>query len=265
MLKRQFGPARVPVIGQGTWRLRGEEAVETLRTGVELGLTHIDTAELYGTEEMVAEAIEGRRDEVFLVSKVLPSNATRKGTIRACEQSLQRLRTDRLDCYLLHWPGSHPLEDTFAAFDDLQAAGKIRSYGVSNFDEDLLEEAVRIAGAGRIACNQVLYNLGERHIEARVLPKCREHGVVLVGYSPFDNLPESGELAAVARELKATIRQVALAFLTRLPETFAIPKASRVAHVRENAGAATLTLTAAQIARLERAYPVHVRRELPTS
>jgi diketogulonate reductase-like aldo/keto reductase len=265
MLKRRFGGAQVPVIGQGTWRLRGKEAVDTLRTGIELGLTHIDTAELYGTEEIVAEAIEGQRDAIFLVSKVLPSNATRKGTIRACEQSLQRLRTDRLDCYLLHWPGSHPLEDTLAAFEELQAAGKIRSYGVSNFDEDLLDEAVRIAGPGRIACNQVIYNLAERHIEARVLPKCREHGIVLVGYSPFDNLPQGGELASVARELKATARQVALAFLTRLPDTFAIPKASRADHVRENAGAATLTLTDQQIARLDRAYPLEIRPELPTS
>ena len=265
MLKREFGPARVPVIGQGTWRLRGPEAVDALRTGIELGLTHIDTAELYGTEEMVAEAIEGRRDEIFLVSKVLPSNATRKGTVRACEQSLQRLRTDRLDCYLLHWPGPHPLEDTIAAFEELRAADKIRSYGVSNFDEELFAEAVRIAGPGRIACNQVLYNLGERHVEARVLPACREFGAVLVGYSPFDNLPEGGDLAAVAAELHATRRQVALAFLVRLPGTFAIPKASTVEHVRENAGGASLKLTERQIARLERAYPVHVRSELPTS
>jgi diketogulonate reductase-like aldo/keto reductase len=265
MLKRQFGSARVPVIGQGTWRLRGPEAVDALRTGIELGLTHIDTAELYGTEELVAEAIEGRRDEIFLVSKVLPSNATRRGTIRACEASLDRLRTDWLDCYLLHWPGQHPLEDTIAAFEELQASGKIRSYGVSNFDEDLFAEAARIAGPGRIACNQVLYNLGERHVEARVLPVCREHGAVLVGYSPFDNLPEGAELAAVAAELRATRRQVALAFLVRLPATFAIPKASTVAHVRENAGAASLKLTEKQIARLESAYPVRVRRELPTS
>ena len=265
MLKRAFGPSQVPVIGQGTWRFGGKEAVDALKAGIELGLTHIDTAELYGSEEIVADAIEGRRDEIFLVSKVLPSNATRKGTVRACEQSLRRLRTDRLDCYLLHWPGSHPLEDTIAAFEELRAAGKIRSYGVSNFDEDLLEGAVAIAGPGRIACNQVLYNLGERHVEARVLPTCREHGVVLVGYSPFDNLPQDGELAALAGELRVTPRQVALAFLTRLPDTFAIPKASQVAHVRENAGAAPLKLTARHIARLERAYPVHVRRELPTS
>jgi diketogulonate reductase-like aldo/keto reductase len=265
MLKRAFAGAQVPVIGQGTWRFGGKEAVDALKAGIELGLTHIDTAEMYGTEELVADAIEGRRDQIFLVSKVLPSNATRKGTVHACEQSLRRLRTDRLDCYLLHWPGSHPLEQTIAAFEELRAAGKIRSYGVSNFDEDLLERAIAIAGPGRIACNQVLYNLGERHVEARVLPTCREHGVVLVGYSPFDSLPEGGELLAVAAELNATPRQVALAFLTRLPETFAIPKASRVAHVRENAGAASLKLTARQIARLERAYPVRVRRELPTS
>src|SRR3989442_4227189 len=265
MLKRPFGSVRVPVIGQGTWRLRGPEAVETLRTGIELGLTHIDTAELYGTEEMVAEAVEGRRDEVFIVSKVVPSNASRAGTVRACEQSLQRLRTDRLDCYLLHWPGPHPLEDTIAAFEELQAAGKIRGYGVSNFDEDLLEHAVAIAGGGRIACNQVLYNLGERHIEARVLPTCRELGALLVGYSPFDNLPEGGELAAVAAELHPTRRQGGLAFLVRLPGTFAIPKASSVAHVRAHAGLASLKLTERQIARLERAYPLHVRSELPTS
>jgi len=265
MERRRFGVAQtlVPVIGQGTWKLHGKEAVETLRVGIDLGLTHIDTAELYGTEEMVGEAIEGRRDEVFLVSKVLPSNATRKGTVRACEQSLKRLRTDRLDCYLLHWPGEHPLEDTIAAFEELHAKGKIRSYGVSNFDEDLLEEAVRIAGPGRLACDQVLYSLSERHSEARVLPKCREHGAVMVGYSPFHGLPQRGELLAVALELRATPRQVALAFLTRLPDTFAIPKASKVEHVRENAGAGTLTLTEKQIARLDRADPIRIRRELP--
>jgi diketogulonate reductase-like aldo/keto reductase len=263
MQKRKFAGVDVPVIGQGTWKLHGEEAVETLRVGIDLGLTHIDTAELYGTEELVAEAIEGRRDEVFLVSKVLPSNASRKGTVRACEQSLKRLRTDRLDCYLLHWPGEHPLEDTIAAFEELRKKGKIRSYGVSNFDEGLLEEAVRIAGPGRIACDQVLYSISERHSEARVLPKCREAGAVMVGYSPFHNLPDRGELLDVALELRATTRQVALAFLVRLADTFAIPKASRVDHVRENAGAATLTLTPEQISRLDRAYPVRLRSELP--
>jgi len=263
MEKRRFGGALVPVIGQGTWKLHGREAVEALRLGIDLGLTHIDTAEMYGTEETVAQAIEGRRDEVFLVSKVLPSNATRRGTVAACERSLSRLRTDRLDCYLLHWPGQHPLEGTIAGFEELVEAGKIRSYGVSNFDEDQLREA---AGLGNIACDQVLYSMKERHVEERVLPVCRELGIALVGYSPFDGgLPEGGALAAVAAELRATTRQVALAFLTRLEGTFTIPKASRVEHVRENAGAGALKLSKAQIDRLDKAYPIHIRRELPTS
>jgi diketogulonate reductase-like aldo/keto reductase len=263
MEKRLFAGVKVPVIGQGTWKLHGREAVDALRLGIDLGLTHIDTAEMYGTEETVAQAIEGRRDEVFLVSKVLPSNATRRGTVAACERSLARLRTDRLDCYLLHWPGQHPLEGTIAAFEELVVAGKIRSYGVSNFDEDQLREA---AGMGDVACDQVLYSMKERHAEARVLPVCRELGIALVGYSPFDGgLPEGGVLAVVAAELRATTRQVALAFLTRLDGTFTIPKASRVDHVRENAGAGALKLSRAQIDRLDKAYPIHIRRELPTS
>src|SRR5213075_1277406 len=147
MEQRDFGGRlKVPVYGQGTWDAFGNHVVEALRAGLDLGMTHIDTAEMYGTEETVGEAIAGRRKDVFLVSKVLPSNASRKGTVRACDQSLIRLRTDRLDCYLLHWPGSHPLEDTIAGFEELRTEGKIRSYGVSNFDEELLAEAVRIAG-----------------------------------------------------------------------------------------------------------------------
>jgi diketogulonate reductase-like aldo/keto reductase len=247
----------VPRVGQGTWNLRGPEAVKALQAGLDLGLTHIDTAEMYGTEETVAEAIAGRRDGVFLVSKVLPSNASRRGTVRACEQSLQRLRTDRLDCYLLHWPGSQPLHETFAGFEELLKAGKIRSYGVSNFDEEQVGEAAKL---GTVACNQVLYNLGERHVEAKVFPVCRELGIACVGYSPFADLP-SGELDAVAAELDATPRQVALAFLAR--EAFQIPKASRVAHVRVNA--AKVKLSAQQVKRLDAAYPIRVRRELPTA
>ena len=271
MRTRAFGTASVPVIGQGTWQVeesRSEEAVAALRAGIELGLTHIDTAEMYGSglsEQLIARAIEGRRKEVFLVSKVLPGNASRRGTVQSCEQSLRRLRTDYLDCYLLHWPGPHPLEDTIAAFEELQLKGKIRSYGVSNFDEELLEEAVRIAGPKKIACDQVLYNLAERHVEARLLPLCRKHGIALVGYSPFSGFEEKAELRSVAKELKATARQVALAFLVRLEGTFAIPKAVTVDHVRENAGAGDLKLSKQQIARLEKAYPLHVRRELPTS
>src|SRR5690242_17794395 len=184
-MRERFGPlkASVPPVGQGTWQLEGEErreVVAALRRGLDLGLTHIDTAEMYGSgvvEEMVGEAIEGRRDQVFLVSKVLPSNASRRGTVTACERSLRRLGTDRLDCYLLHWPSSeYALEDTIAAFEELQRAGAIRSYGVSNFDEDLLREAVSIAGRGKIACNQVLYHLEERHADAGVIPLCEELG-----------------------------------------------------------------------------------------
>lgn len=176
---RRFGNAGdVPSLGLGTWQMERDgpqSVVEALRTGVELGMTHIDTAELYGSgrvEELVGEAISGKRDRIFLVSKVIPSNATRRGTVRACEASLKRLQTDRLDCYLLHWPGEHPLEETIAAFEELQHSGKIRAWGVSNFDADELDAALRIAGPGKIACNQVLYNLAQRDIEAKVVPWC---------------------------------------------------------------------------------------------
>src|SRR6266446_8002857 len=174
------GP-HVPVIGQGTWYLdHGDRkaAVAALRRGIEAGMTHIDTAEMYGDAELViADAIAGKRDGLFLVSKVLPSNASRRGTITACERSLKRLQTDRLDCYLLHWRGAYPLEETVAAFDELVSSGKIRSWGVSNFDADDLEEMLAVAGKGRIACNQVLYHLRERAIEHAVIPWCEEHGV----------------------------------------------------------------------------------------
>src|SRR5580704_5897117 len=173
MERRSFGSTKreVAVIGQGTWNLESanrNSAVSALRQGLDLGLTHIDTAEMYGSgaaEKLVAEAIEGRRDEVFLVSKVLPQNASRTGTLAACERSLVRLRTDRLDCYLLHWRGRYSLEGTIGAFEQLQREGKIRCWGVSNFDVADLEEALEIAGPGRIACDQVLYHLGQRGIE----------------------------------------------------------------------------------------------------
>ena len=279
MEQRVFGPTgvRVPVLGQGTWRMEDDDrasAIRALRLGLDLGMTHVDTAELYGygeVEELVAEALAGRRDEAFLVSKVLPGNATYAGTLRACEQSLERLRTDRLDCYLLHWPGPHPLEETLRAFERLEAEGKIRSWGVSNFVVGDLEEVLALAGPGRLACNQVLYHLRERHIEHRVLPWCERHGVAVVGYSPFGSgdFPEEGSadgrvLAEVARAHGVTPRQVALAFLTRRPSLFAIPKASREPHVRENAGAARVRLTPEELARLEAAFPLDsVQRELP--
>ena len=232
MLTRPFGGTGVDVsvIGQGTWQMDGRDdagAIAALRRGLDLGMTHIDTAEMYGeAEPLVARAIEGRRDEVYLVSKVLPSNASRAGTIRACERSLARLKTDRLDCYLLHWRGGIPLEETFAAFEDLQRAGKIRSWGVSNFDVDDLDEALAISGEGRIACNQVLYHLEERAIEHAVIPWCEKHGVAVVAYSPFGNghfvsasSPGGRILKEIADAHGATARQVALAFLTRKPSS----------------------------------------------
>jgi diketogulonate reductase-like aldo/keto reductase len=265
---RQFGSSKhdASVIGQGTWYIdRGDRkrAVVALRRGLELGMTHLDTAEMYGDAEIViAEAIEGKRDEVFLVSKVVPSNGSRRGTITACERSLKRLKTDRLDCYLLHWRGSYPLSETVAAFDELVRAGKIRSWGVSNFDVDDLDEMLDVAGEGKIACNQVLYHLSERAIEHAVIPWCERHGVAVVAYSPFghNDFPsphsKAGEaLQRIADAHGATPRQVALAFLIRDTAVFAIPKASTPEHAAENAGAGELTLSEADIAALEAAFP----------
>lgn len=279
MVKRSnahpFGAARVnvPAIGQGTWYIdHGDrkKAVEALRRGLDLGMSHIDTAEMYGdAEPVVAEAIAGRRDEVFLVSKVLPSNASRRGTITACERSLKRLKTDRLDCYLLHWRGSYPLAETVAAFEQLVTEGKIKSWGVSNFDADDLDELLEVAGEGRIACNQVLYHLRERAIEHAVIPWCEAHGVAVVAYSPFghDDFPTANSvqgrvLAEIASAHGATPRQVALSFLVRRPSVFAIPKAATVAHAADNADALHLKLSAADVARIEKAFP---RGEAPRS
>src|ERR1700712_2301251 len=253
---RAFGSTgeQVSVIGQGTWYLdHGDRkrAVAALRRGIELGMNHIDTAEMYGDAELVvADAIAGKRDDVFLVSKVLPSNASRRGTITACERSLKRLKTDRLDCYLLHWRGSYPLSETVAAFEELVRAGKIRSWGVSNFDADDLDEMLDVAGRGRIACNQVLYHLQERAIEHAVIPWCEAHGVAVVAYSPFGHndfpSPRSkpGEvLRTIADAHGASPRQVALSFLTRNPAVLAIPKAASAEHAADNAAAGKLTLS----------------------
>ena len=269
MKQKKFGSdgADVSVIGQGTWYLdRGDRkaAIAALRRGIETGMTHIDTAEMYGeAEPVIADAIAGLpREKLFLVSKVLPSNASRRGTITACERSLKRLKTDHLDCYLLHWRGSYPFEETVAAFDELVAAGKIRSWGVSNFDVDDLDELLDVAGEGKIACNQVLYHLQERAIEHAVIPWCERHGVAVVAYSPFghDDFPSArskgGEvLQSVAQAHKATPRQVALAFLTRAPSVLAIPKASSAEHAADNAAAGNLTLDATEIAALDKAFP----------
>lgn len=269
MKQKKFGAANVDVsiIGQGTWYIdhgARASAVAALRQGIDLGMTHIDTAEMYGDAELVvADAIKGKRDQVFLVSKVLPSNASRRGTIQACDRSLKRLRTDYLDCYLLHWRGQYPLEKTIAAFDELVRVGKIRSWGVSNFDADDLDELFDVAGEGRIACNQVLYHLNERAIEHSVIPWCETHGVAVVAYSPFghNDFPDSQSakgrvLQEIATRLGVTPRQVALSFLTRSKSVFVIPKAASSQHVAENAAAGNISLGAEDIAAIGKAFPL---------
>ncbi len=267
---RPFGSTKrdVATIGQGTWHLdeaHRATAIAALRRGLDLGMTHIDTAELYGSgsvEELVAEAIAGRRDEVFLVSKVFPENASGKAAIAACERSLARLETDRLDGYLLHWRGEHPLEDTFAAFEQLRREGKILAWGVSNFDVPDLEEAWEVSG-GRVVCDQVLYHLQERAIEHAVIPWCQEHGVAVVAYSPFGSGSFPGPrtkggrvLQGIAAAHGATPRQVALHFLVRRSGLFAIPKASRPEHAAENAAAGDLRLDDSELARIDEAFPL---------
>lgn len=280
MKTHKFGSLNqdVAIIGQGTWNIETadrNDAVKSLVDGFNLGMTHIDTAEMYGSgraEEIVAEAIQGRRDEVFLVSKVLPSNASRRGVMAACEKSLKRLKTDRMDCYLLHWRGEHKLSDTIAAFEQLVSDGKILSWGVSNFDEEDLAEALEIAGPGKIACNQVLYHLEERAIEHAVLPWCQKNKVALVGYSPFgstNGFPKantaSGKiLQEVADAHGATPRQIALAFLTRENSTFAIPKAANPSHAKDNARSAKIELSEIDISRIDGAFPLGRKpRSLP--
>jgi len=269
MQRRRFDSldVEVPVIGLGTWNMERDDrksAVAAIQRALELGMTHVDTAEMYGNgrvESIVGQAIAGRRDQVFLVSKVLPRNASYDGTLRACEQSLARLGTDHLDLYLLHWREDTPLAETFRAFEKLKQHGKIRAWGVSNFDDADLEDAWT---EGKPACNQVLYHLGQREIEHRVIPWCEAHGVAIVAYSPLGadgGFPRSRPLDAIAKRLGATPRQVALAFLTRRASVFAIPKSSNAAHVEELAR--EVELDAAALAELEVAFPLGAWRGLP--
>jgi diketogulonate reductase-like aldo/keto reductase len=270
MQSRQFGSASVPALGIGTWKMEYDDrasAIAAIRRAVDLGMTHVDTAELYGSgrvETLVGEALAGLRDRVFLVSKVLPRNATYDGTIRACEQSLKRLRTEQLDCYLLHWREDLPLRDTFYAFEKLVEQGKIKQWGVSNFDHDDLAEALALVGAGKIACNQVAYHPSNRTIEHHVIPWCEQHGIAVVAYSPFGSgsFRSTPKLDAIAKRVGATPRQLVLAFLTRRPSVLAIPKSSNVTHVEELAH--TVELDAAPIAELDALFPLQPWRGLHT-
>jgi diketogulonate reductase-like aldo/keto reductase len=240
-------------------RLRKDE-VAALKLGIDLGMTLIDTAEMYGTgnaEEIVAEAVAGRRDECFIVSKLLPENSSRAGTIAACERSLKRLKTDRIDLYLLHWRGRPPLAETLEAFRALEEKGAIRYWGVSNFDVDDMEELFALDGGGDCASNQVLYNLRHRGIEAGLLPWCRERGIPIQAYSPVEQgrLLRDRVLTQVALRHRATTAQVALSWVLRQKDMMVIPKAATLEHVRENRASLDLKLTEQDMAELNRAFP----------
>ncbi|WP_395448814.1 aldo/keto reductase [Aminobacter sp. UC22_36] len=260
----------VPVLGQGTWmmgedRNRAADEIAALRLGLDLGVTLIDTAEMYGSggaEKVVGEAIAGRRDEVFLVSKVLPSNASRNGVVRACEASLKRMHTDRIDLYLLHWRGGVPLSETIAVFEELRQSGKIRHWGVSNFDTDDMEEMGRLRAGKGAQTNQVLYNLTRRGIEFDLLPWCREGGVPVMAYSPVEQgaLADNKGLAAIAARHDATAAQLALAWVMAQAGVIAIPKATRLEHVRQNAAARDIRLTPEDLAELDRLFPPPARK-----
>jgi diketogulonate reductase-like aldo/keto reductase len=262
-------PSGAPVsrLGQGAWQIgddrrkRAEELL-ALHTGIDLGSVLIDTAEMYGngrSEELVADVIAGRREQIYLVSKVLPENASRTGTITACERSLKRLKTDYLDMYLLHWRGSVPLEETLEAFTTLRDRGSIRHYGVSNFDREDLDEATQLPGGADVATNQVLYNLEQRGVEFDLKPRCQERGMPLMAYSPLGSdsrrLRTHPVLKKLAARLGATPARLALAWLLRQPDVVVIPKAASEAHVRDNHAALQVALSGDDLAELDRTFP----------
>ncbi|UIJ93884.1 aldo/keto reductase [Sinorhizobium meliloti] len=256
---------KIPALGQGTWRMgenraKSADEVRSLQTGLDLGMTLIDTAEMYGdgaAERIVGEAIKGRRDEAFVVSKVLPSNASRAGTVAACERSLRNLGIDCVDLYLLHWRGGYPLAETVAAFEELKKAGKIRAWGVSNFDVDDMEELSAVPDGGNVAANQVLYNLARRGIEFDLLPRCRAQGVPVMAYSPLDEgrLLHDADLIHIAKAHQATPAQVALAFLKTCSGVISIPKTGSPERARENRDAMDIHLTTENLAELDRHFP----------
>jgi diketogulonate reductase-like aldo/keto reductase len=271
MRTTRLGDVSVPVLGQGTWQLgdrpqRREDELNSLRLGIDLGLTLIDTAEMYGdgaSEELVAEAIAGRRDQVFLVTKVLPSNAnSRKKIIAACERSLKRLRTDRIDLYLLHWRSGEDLPAVVATFGELVAAGKIRHWGVSNFDCDDLDELARLPGGDAVASNQVLYNASRRGIEFDLLPAARKRGLNVMAYTPIEpsRLLRNATLLEIAARHAATPLQIALAWVIRADGVVAIPRTGSPGHVRENAAAVDIELSPRDLEEIDRAFPPPARK-----
>jgi diketogulonate reductase-like aldo/keto reductase len=255
----------VPALGQGTWQMaetasRRNQEIEALRLGVELGMTLVDTAEMYGegaSEELVAEAIVGERDRLFLVSKVYPHNASRQGVVQACERSLRRLKTDRLDLYLLHWRGSVPLEETVAGFEELRRSGKIRHWGVSNFDTDDMDELLRVPAGENCAANQVLYNVTRRGPEFDLIPWMTEHRMPLMAYSPIEQgrLPRGGVLQRIGQKYGASPFQIALAWLLQKPDVIAIPKASSPDHVRDNHRALEIRLSPEDLDAIDAEFP----------
>jgi len=261
----------VPALGQGTWNMgekppEARREIDSLRAGLDLGMTLIDTAEMYaegGAEKITGEAIRGRRDEVFLVSKVYPWNASRKGTIEACEASLLRMGTDRIDLYLLHWRGNHPLAETVAAFEALKASGKIGAWGVSNFDLEDMEELLEVPDGGNVAANQVLYNITRRGIEFDLLPWCHKRNIPVMAYSPIEQgrIVSHPEIIRIAKANQATPAQLALAFVLKHDGVIAIPKTSSAARVAENRDAVSLDISDEDWATLDAAFPPPARKK----